>query len=272
MCRGVFARAVTLSVPVQFLVFMVALASLCISCDQPDYTSQELFPVQPGDSWVMENKFGDKTFYRIESGPTEAACESGSNFIMHVSKSSARTYWGDGIEGAEDREIFHRDANGEIRGIADIPIFPQSCPWCNGVTEETINWRPVDGEPLPYVIVPASIRRGQVIKMPTHYQGYIAADVNTDDCVAESQNYYAKVRWETVFYVADVDTPAYKGLTVVSEQFEGNGDPPVHEKWHFAPGLGLVQVDSYLTGGSPAMMAALKAEYGSDIITIKRVP
>lgn len=255
-------------------ILITVLASFLLSCsglNQPNYMAADLFPVKPGDSWVMENKFGDQTYYDIEAAPADAACEFGENFIMHVRKSAARTYWGDGIEGAEDRELFRRDANGEIRGLADIPYFPDSCPWCNGVDEETINWRPVPGEPLPYITVPSAVISGQVIKIPTNYQGYIAPSINTTQCVAEPQYYYTEVRWESDFYVEEVDTPAYRGPAVVSEQFEGNGPSPVHEKWYFAPGVGLVQVDSYLTGGEPSMMAALQAEYGSDIIRIKRI-
>jgi hypothetical protein len=251
-----------------FLALIVLALGALVSCNQPAYRTAELFPVQPGDSWVMENKFGDKTYYDIEAAPTSAGCETGSNFIMHVAKSAARTYWGDGIEGAEDREVFHRDANGEIRGVADIPLFSQGCPWCNGATKETINWRPVSGEPPPYVVIPASTWTGHLLKMLTHYQGYMAPDINTTDCIAQPENYFIEMPWESDFYLADVETPAYSGLAMVNEQFEG----AVHEKWYFAPGIGLVQVDSYLVGGDPAMMVALQAEYGTDVITIKRQP
>ena len=246
-----------------------------ISCSTSDtpatYTGAQLFPVKAGDSWVMENQFGDQTYYDIEPAPADAACETGDHFIMHVRKSAARTYWGDGIPEAEDRELFQRDPNGEVRGLADIPVFPQSCPWCNGATSETINWRPVPGEPLPYITVPGTLRFGDVVKIPTHYQGYIQPSVNTTGCVADPAHYYAEVRWESDFYTVPVDTPVYRGPAVVSEQFEGNGNPPVHEKWYFAPNVGLVQVDSYLTGGDPTILQALQAEYNSDVITIKRV-
>lgn len=255
-------------VPVLFL----PLAFLACSSSPVVFKAAELFPVKVGDSWVMENQFGDQTNYDIETAPGVAGCETGDHFIMHVSKSAARTYWGDGIPLAEDRELFSRDSNGEIRGLADIPFLPASCPWCNGVTSETINWRPVTGEPLPYVIVPAALQVGQVIKMPTHYQGYIQPNVNTTQCVVAPASYYAEVQWETDFYVANVSTPAYSGPAVVSEQFEGNGSTPVHEKWYFAPNIGLVQVDSYLSGGDPAEELILQNEYGSDVITIKRMP
>jgi hypothetical protein len=257
---------------VSVFFFLLSLLGCSTSHDPHLYTAAELFPVKPGDSWVMENKLGDQTYYDIENAPSDAACETGDHFIMHVSKSAARTYWGDGIPEAEDRELFSRDANGEIRGLADIPKLPESCPWCNGATSETINWRPVSGEALPYITVPAQLETRQVIHIPTHYQGYIEPDVNTTACVALPANYYTEVRWESDFYVEQVDTPAYRGPAVVSEQFEGNGSSPVHEKWYFAPNVGLVQVDSFLTGGDPTEMMALQAEYGSDVITIQRIP
>jgi hypothetical protein len=43
-----------------------------------------------------------------------------------------------------------------------------------------------------------------------------------------------------------VQTPIYTGPAIVSEQFEGQCG---HELWYFAPGFGLVKIESPYDGG-----------------------
>ncbi len=60
-------------------------------------------------------------------------------------------------------------------------------------------------------------------------------------------------RWTSKLYVETVETPAYSGPAVVNEEFEGCSSPAqetpdsvacAHEKWYFAPGIGLVEINS----------------------------
>ena len=73
----------------------------------------------------------------------------------------------------------------------------------------------------------------------------------TYGCISPERGVVAKhghgAQWRTEFYIEDVSTPIYSGPAAVSEQREncnatftnaGCG----HEKWWFAPGLGLVKV------------------------------
>lgn len=259
---------------------LLALATLvflgCGTTSPHTYRAATLWPVQLGQSWVMENKFGDQTTYTIEAAPDNAACAAGDNFIMHVTKNSWRTYWGDGIPEAEDRELFHVDLDGTIRGIVDNWQMPQGCPWCsNGETSGAEEWFPVPGQPLPYVNVPSVIVAGQVITMPTEYALY-HNDSNTTDCLPTTNpaTYARNIEWESIFKIVNVETPAYSGPALATDQFENHTSTSqgVHETWYFAPGIGLVQVDSYLQGGAAQTMQQLMQLYGSNIITIKRIP
>ena len=59
------------------------------------------------------------------------------------------------------------------------------------------------------------------------------------------------VPWTTKYYAGMVDTPAYRGPVVQSEQLEGPCTPGTwcnHEIWSFAPGWGIVQIKD-LSGG-----------------------
>jgi hypothetical protein len=60
-------------------------------------------------------------------------------------------------------------------------------------------------------------------------------------------------RWTSKLYVETVDTPAYSGPAVVNEEFEGCASAAqetpdsvacAHEKWYFAPRIGLVEINS----------------------------
>jgi hypothetical protein len=253
----------------------LALVTL-VGCGGQTYTASELWPVTIGSSWTMVNKFGDETFYTIEAAPVVAACENGHNFVMHVTKNASITYWGDGIPGAEDREFYHIDDDGSIRGIVDNWQMPQGCPWCqNGQTAGAEEWRPIPGLPLPYVNVPAVIASGETLTMPTQYALY-AGKQNTTACLAQTDpaTYVRNVAWESIFSIVQVDTPVYSGPALATDQWEDHTatSQGVHETWYFAPGIGLVQVDSYLQGGIPQTMQFLQQLYGSDVITIKRVP
>jgi len=257
------------------LGFVAALLAILTGCAGRTYKAAELWPVSVGDAWSMQNQLGDTTSYTIEAAPSGAGCEPGRNFVMHVTKNATRTYWGDGIPGAEDREFYHVDNDGAIRGIIDNWKMPQGCPWCaNGQTQGAEEWRPLPGKPLPYVNVPASIATGQSITMSTQYALYHNA-VNTAACLPETDpaTYVRNVEWQSSFQIVRVNTPAYSGPALANDQWENHtpASEGFHETWYFAPGVGLVQVDSYLQGGIPQTMQLLQQIYRGNAITLKRV-
>ena len=217
------------------------------------FTAADLFPVKPGDKWTMVNDLGDHTFWEVESVPSPVACEEGEIIALHISKDADRTYWLPNLHGAEDRFHMLHLADGSWRGIQDKCSVLQPNIW--NTQCGTVQWHPVAGKPLPYLVVPSAITEGQKIEMLTEYQWYRVEGVQTNECLKDPlyrqpENTY----WSSTFTVTTVDTPAYKGIAVVNEEWEG---PNGHEKWYFAPGVGLVQIDSLTIG---------------HVVTIKRIP
>jgi hypothetical protein len=78
--------------------------------------------------------------------------------------------------------------------------------------------------------------------------------------------------FRTDFYLAAVDTPIYKGVAVISDQFEGICG---HERWAFAPKLGIVQIESLNDGGemklNPVCESFAQHQFSNPDHTIKRI-
>lgn len=135
-------------------------------------------------------------------------------------------YWGLGIPSAQLYDFnLARDTNGGWYNTSGHIVMPFGCPWCVPVDAPVdVTYTvppPADPTlPRPYLIVPPYGDNQQRIKVITQY---------------------GTTSWETDSYVEYVTTPVYTGNALVSEQWE-NGC--VHEKWDFAPGLGLVRVIS----------------------------
>ena len=209
----------------------------------------DIFHAPVGTQWDMQNDLGDVTHFSIEAAPENDACETGNHIAMHITKTMARTWWGVGFAGAEDHFNLSIDADGSYRGIADINQN------VNGLDFMTINWRPVPGDASPYMIVPPYFVRGTTQTTPTFYHGYMLRHVNTNDCTMGDED-IGLIDWKSSFYESTVSTPIYSGWAMVSEQTENCANPAVfcgaHERWYFAPGIGLVMIDA-------------------DIMTIKRI-
>lgn len=205
------------------------------------FTAAQVFNPKVGDTWTFEsfcNNAKQTTTVTIEAAPDNAAGTVGHHIILHFTKTDACAYWGITAAQAEDRFLMLELPEGGWRGVADIPTFPQSCTWCKGHTSVTLNWHPVPGMSIPYMIVPASITEGQITQIPTQYHMFELWDVNTTDDISSTGDDAGFINWETDFSVENVTTPIYSGLAVVSHQFEGCNE----EKWYFAPNFGLVQI------------------------------
>jgi hypothetical protein len=207
----------------------------------------DIFSAPVGKQWDMMNDLGDVTHFSIESAPGNDACETGNHIAIHITKTMARTYWGVGLDGASTHFNMSIDSDGSYRGIADISQHALSLDMA------TINWRPAPLHPLPYMIVPPYFVRGQTQTTSTFYRGFLLRHVNTNSCIVGNSKYLGQIDWKSSFYEGAVDTPVYKGWAMVSEQWENCTDPQfhggcgAHEKWYFAPGVGLVQIDSAVT-------------------------
>jgi hypothetical protein len=211
---------------------------------QGRFTAAELFPVQAGQSWHMVNQFGDVTTWSVEAVPANSSCETdgGRMLGLRITKDNPRTYWGLGIPEASDLWVLHQDPDGSWRSVQDTPSFPQSCPWCSGNTSATLDWRPIPGRPIVNTVIPAGISKGQTVGAPTAYHLYEAWQTTTLECIAAPST--DKGVQEGMLFqesLVMIDTPVYSGWGMLTDQHEQG----VHEKWYFAPGIGLVEIQAY---------------------------
>lgn len=207
-----------------------------------------------GQTWTFQNGYGDTTVIRIEQAPAEGAAGfTGNNVVFHYTKSNTRAYWNPGTPDAELWFVLHEQLDGSWSSTASLINFPESCGFCTDPPNWktlTSNVRPVSGKPIPYGIIPASASRVKIL-VDTAYQSYTLFDRPEPDFsevpLAQPSGNGPGTPWRNIFYVEDVATPVYSGPAMVSEQWEGPCFPTMlagcaHEKWYFAPGLGLVKV------------------------------
>ena len=205
-------------------------------------TAADLLPAKVGDVWKFQDDAGDITTVSWEAQSSPAACESGDMLMMHITKTAAATWWGAGFDQAEDHFILHHEPDGGWRALTDNITLPNGHP-ANMSPALTVNHRPLAGMPLPYIIVPAQLgidMTATATTGDTAYGSYRDLTQTTTDCVSIPVNFDQNIFWRTDFYWENVTTPIYTGPAVTSDQHESTF---VHEKWHFAPGVGLVQID-----------------------------
>lgn len=215
-------------------------------------TAAEAYTPRVGDVWVFVNAYGDTTTITTEAAPNPVACRSGRNIVWHYRKSNARAYWNPGIDAAEIQFVLHQNPDSSWRSTASVIKFPKSCVFCGGATSFT--WQILDNTPdipLPYQIIPPTLRHGDRLVYETKADAKGGPNIQELGCVVPDGQLVAErghgLQWRTEFYMEDVVTPIYSGPAVVSEQRENCAvtlDNPGcgHEKWWFAPGLGLVKV------------------------------
>lgn len=206
----------------------------------------QVFSATVGATWTFKNGYGDTTSITIQDAPAATACVQGKNIIWHYSKSADRAYWQPGVPGAELSFALHQEADGSWRSTASLISFPQSCPFCvGGWTQGTLDALSVQGQPLPYLIVPPIATQGSVVSVQTQYRASWDLTQQTLACLSDPGPASA-VAWRTDSYIEQVSTPVYTGPAMVSEQWEGpcSASQPgcAHEKWYFAPSWGLVKV------------------------------
>lgn len=208
-----------------------------------------------GQRWTFKNAYGDLTWIDVES-PAQAEDEvqaltgdpmSGnwlvaSDIVFHYTKDGCRPYWQPGVCRAQLWFVL-RQQQGEWVSIASLIDFPEPPSYAD-FHRLTADVTAVPGMPTGYVIVPARGSQNPVSRV-TAYLGYPAVEVLTFDSVL-GPTPPSPTPWRTDAYVENVTTPVYSGPALVSEQWEGPCFPAAagcaHEKWYFAPGLGLVKV------------------------------
>lgn len=173
------------------------------------------------ETWTFQNAYGDIStieVIRVDSHHT----------TWHYTKTATRAYWSPGVEQAEIWFYMEKDPDGgwySTGGVVNMPFGDFG-------SDPVLNVRyPVStqkGYPRPYLILPAQTAFSYVTQF--------------DDIVAingQNLTHIPNQIWRTASYTDQCDTPVYKGPCLVSDQWEGTF---IHEKWWFAPGVGLVKV------------------------------
>lgn len=196
-------------------------------------TSAQIFDNVAG-TWTFQNGYGDLTW--IEKIPVDSL-----HTIWHYSKNAARAYWAPTAEQAELWFDLEDDGNGNWYSTGGIFLAPVGA---NPILNVAYTVVTKAGHQRPYLIMPAKTGFSYSTLFDDTYP-VGGTQLNTD----------VNSHWGTASYTEQVTTPLFTGLAYVSDQTEGQC---IHEKWYFAPGLGLVQViplDEGSCNGGPAFDA-----------------
>jgi hypothetical protein len=206
-----------------------------------------VIPFRAGDTWTMTNDSGAHTNFEVLAGPAEAACERGEILILHISKDTPDTYWAVTFPQAEVWVYLLRNHDGSWRSILEQAAFPAPNRFGSLGPYPQVS-RDIHAGANTYILVPGLTQSGKIV---TSYRS-VSQPGFTVGCLSAAV--MPETSWTSNFYWEQVSTPAYTGTALVNDQLEGG---TVHEKWYFAPGLGLVEIES-LTSTPP--------------VTIRRIP
>ena len=215
-------------------------------------TAAEVFsPAMIGQTWIFTNDLGDNTFIKILSPPANNSL-SPDCVIFQYAKNRPRAYWEPGSGGAALQFILCPRTDGAWLSAGslmhgDTDLVGNPAPWIS-----TANVGIVPGKPDGYLIIPASGTDQGKSQLITEFRNYNLAGVETFDFITSDPHTTVRdVTWRTDAYITRTCVPYqdWCGNALISEQWENcdttwNGPQGrVHERWYFAPHIGLVQVD-----------------------------
>ena len=233
-------------------------------------TAQQVFAPKVGDVWTFQNGYGAINTVTIEApaslhrvnpdgtvtdiswnDQSNVSGRTGNNVVFHYQKTDPCSYWALCIPDAELWFVLNQNQDGSWRSTASLIDFPQGCPWCSPgpaiFTSDVLDNQPGIG--TPYQIIPPTLHTGDMIVDKTRVNATFNPGLTFDNTIPAGAPLTGPADgefFETDFYIEDVSTPVYSGPASVSDQFEG---PCGHEKWYFAPGWGLVKVETPYDGG-----------------------
>lgn len=210
---------------------------------------QQVFNASMTGHQTFQNGYGQQTFIDVEKAPSSNFLAAGS-VVWHYTKTACGAYWAIGTCDAEVWFVLSPVSDGSWIAAASLISFPTDVPAWAGHHQTTQNYVAPKGSPTPYLIVPAGAVAGKADSRVTSYLRYDGYDELTYNSVISGPP-VAQVFWRTDSYIEQVTTPVYSGPALVSEQWEGTCG---HEKWWFAPALGLVKVAT-LNDGSAGCVA-----------------
>jgi hypothetical protein len=227
----------------------------------PNITGAQVFTARMiGQTWTFQNAYGDITTITVSAAPTTNYVPIGCA-VWDFKKNNARAYWSPGNIAAENLQVLCPQPDGSWNSIMNLSNFPAGQAPGTTPFVETQQVQPSEPGKLPYILIPAN---GST-SVSTSYLNYIDLTQLTYNSIVSPGNlspFFPTVPWTTNGQIAQVDTPIYKGPALVSDQHEGI----VNERWYFAPGLGLVQIQP-VHGGSDTEPETID---GANL-TIKRI-
>jgi hypothetical protein len=205
------------------------------------------FNLTPGQSWDMQAANGDLTHFNILSLPS-AGCEPGVEFLdLHTTKTAANDWWQVGWPGAEIHWIMRRDVRGNWNAVASL--INTTDPSLNATIPHTIDY--ILDNSNAYLVIPdvaysnPQIRAGEA--------GWLAdMTEETTTCLRDKGIESPARLWTAKLSIQNVQTPVYSGPALLNEEFEGcapnqltsDSKACAHERWYFAPNIGLVEIDA----------------------------
>lgn len=220
---------------------------LLLGCSAVIPGNSALFPGRES-TFDMQDQFGRITHFSLTS-ISHAGCEGNGEFIdMKITKDDPGAYWQPTIVGAMDDWIMRHDANGQWRAVHSIQFNTgDNAGWD---TQEMIQQPGLHSQNPEfhatgqgYVVVPTDQDRHSTLSGSVLFTESVG---DSFDCTLTKVFSKGVSDWTSIFSTVDVQTPFYSGPAVVNEQFEGcDWNPTVcgHERWYFAPGTGLVEID-----------------------------
>jgi len=220
---------------------------LLLGCSATIPKESALFPGMES-TFDMQDQFGRVTHFSL-APLSHAGCEADGEFIdMTITKDEPGAYWQPTIAGALDHWIMRHDANGQWRAVHSIQFNTgtnlgwdtQEMVQQPGLRSQNLNFH-ATGE--AYVIVPTGQDEHATLSGSVVFTESVG---NNFDCTLNTAFSKGVGDWTSAFSTVQARTPFYSGPAVMNEQFEGcDWNPTVcgHERWYFAPGAGLVEID-----------------------------
>lgn len=239
----------------KYLTLLVLWLAITAQAQTTIYASDVFVLPTHATDWMFHDGYGNSLSINVwVGGPTTYL--PANTVIWSYDKSACNAYWEPGICSAHLDFPLVKQPDGSYASVSSLMTFPYGCSWCIGWTLATMDVQPVIGEPTPYVVIPAKATLGYISIIDTEYIGYWKTGEVTFDSVVGLVGPSTPTHWRTVSYIEYITTPTFSGYALVSEQWEGpcfdstgaiySPQPGcTHEKWYFAPALGLVKIQVF---------------------------
>lgn len=237
------------------LALVLFVATLAAAQTVTIHASDVFVPPSQAVDWMFHDEYGNSLSINVwTGGPTTYL--PANTVIWSYDKSACLAYWAPGICSAHLDFPLVKQPDGSYVSVASLMTFPYGCSWCVGWTLATMDVQAAPGEPTPYLIIPAVVTFGRIDVVDTDYIGYWKTGTTTFESIVGLVPPSAPTHWRTMSYVEYVTTPQFSGYAMVSEQWEGPcfdstgavyspQSGCTHEKWYFAPALGLVKIQVF---------------------------